>query len=258
MKYSIILLLGGLLIEPARAERWEYISEVNRQIPDFDSVGVTDTLFFPTHAAIEDVNIFVGIGELGGPFAEEVWIDVYSPQGGCVRINAWEGEGPPIDWYHVWYDTERPVDGPGSLDDYIGYDTYGPWVMHAADMFPDRVVFWYNWHIEVYGEEMTGIAEEKLNGIPEDFKLLGNYPNPFNSSTAIKFGLPEGAAVKIEIFDALGRLTRVLADNTLPAGYHRIAWHGKNEAGETVSSGVYLVRMTVAGRTFDKRMVLLK
>jgi len=91
MRYSILLLLAGLLIEPARAERWEYISEVNRQIPDFDSVGVTDTIFFPVHATIEDVNIFVGIGEPGGPWAEEVWIDVFSPDGIRVRLNDWGG-----------------------------------------------------------------------------------------------------------------------------------------------------------------------
>jgi len=168
------------------------------------------------------------------------------------------GGGNHINWYHVWYDTERPVDGPGSLDDYIGSDAYGPWVMHAFDMFPDRVVNWYSWHIEVYGEETTGIISEDPGGIPEDFKLLGNYPNPFNSSTAIKFGLPEQARVKIEIYDTLGRLVRTLTDETLSAGYHRVVWNGRNDSAEQVSSGAYLVRLQTGARILDKRMIMLK
>jgi len=256
MKYFVLILMAGFFIGPARAERWEYISEVNREIPDFDSIGVTDTIFVPVHAAIEDINFFVGIGELGGPWAEQVWIDVFSPGGLRVRINDWGGE--PINWYHVWYDTERQVDGPGSLDDYVGLDSYGPWVMHAFDMFPDRVVNWYNWKIEVFGDETTSVADENLSGIPDDFKLLGNYPNPFNSSTAIKFGLPEEAAVKIQIYDTLGRLVRSLLDRTLPAGYHRVIWNGRNNNAEQVASGTYLIRMQTSEKIFDKSMILLK
>jgi hypothetical protein len=192
------------------------------------------------------------------PWAEQVMIDVYSPQSAPVRINDWRSEQPPVSWYWVWYDTEREVDGPGSLDDYIGYDAYGPWVLHVFDNFEDREVFWYYWIAEIYGEPTTSLENEDLSGIPEDFELSGNYPNPFNSATAVLFGLPVEAEVKIEIYDILGRLVRVLADDTMPAGYHRVVWDGRDAERQTVSSGVYMLRMQSGNRSFDRRITMLK
>lgn len=259
MRSAAVLWLCLLLTATAYGERYEYRSDVNRDIPDYDSVGVTDTVLVPAHIAIEDINVYVGVGTEGHlPWAEEVWIDVYSPQRVRVRINDWRSEQPPINWYWVWYDTEREVDGPGSLDDYVGSDARGFWVMHVFDMFEDRQVHWYYWIVEIYGEPMTGLEDEDPAGIPGEYTLLGNYPNPFNSSTAIKFGLPEQAGVRIDIYDSLGRLVRSLAEASLAAGYHSIIWDGTDERRETVSSGVYLIRMKAGERTFDKRMVLLK
>jgi len=255
MRYFLIIPAILLLAVAANAERYEYRSDVNQDIPDFDSTGITDTIFVAEHVIIENINFFVGIGIIQEPWAEDVWIDVYSPAGGSVRLNGWDV--PRIHWYYVWYDTEREVDGPGHLDDYIGLDSYGPWSMNAFDMFPDRDVTWYYWIVEVIGEPMTGL-EEDLGGIPEDFRLVGNYPNPFNSSTAIQFGLPEEAEVRIEVFDILGRRTRILADKTFPPGYHMAVWDGRDETRRAVSSGVYILRMKSGDRSFDKRMTMVK
>jgi hypothetical protein len=130
--------------------------------------------------------------------------------------------------------------------------------MHAFDMFEDRQLYWYYWIAEIYGEPMTGLEDLDLTGVPEDFQLLGNYPNPFNSSTAIQFGLPEEADVKIEIYDVLGRLVRILTVETMPAGYHRVLWDGRDDDKSAVSSGVYLLRMKAGDRNFDKRMLMVK
>ncbi len=256
MRYLFIIPALLLLTAPAYGERYEYRSDVNQLIPDSDSTGLTDTIFVPVHVMIEEINFFVGIGVFHEPWAENVWVDVYSPAGGRVRLNGWDV--PRRHWYYVWYDTEREVDGPGHLDDYVGLDSYGSWSMNAFDMFDDRELTWFYWIIEIYGEPMTGLEDRDLSGIPEDFELLGNYPNPFNSSTAIQFGLPEQAEVKIEIYDVLGRLVRVLTKETLPAGYHRVVWAGHDEEKSSVSSGVYLLRMKTGDRSFDKRMTLIK
>ena len=86
MRYVLIITLLFLFVSPALAERYEYYAEVNQVIPDFDSVGVTDTIFIPVHAIIEDINFYVGIGTIPEPWAEDVWVDVYSPYGGMVRL----------------------------------------------------------------------------------------------------------------------------------------------------------------------------
>jgi hypothetical protein len=49
-----------------------------------------------------------------------------------------------------------------------------------------------------------------------------NYPNPFNASTLIEYGLPESGPVKVEIFDILGRKIQTLVNETQAAGYHQV------------------------------------
>ena len=256
IKYLLIIALFFLFLSPAFAERYEYYAEVNQVIPDFDSIGVTDTIFVPVHAIIEDINFYVGIGTIPEPWAEDVWVDVYSPYGGMVRLN---GHAPPyISWFNVWYDTEREVDGPGHLSDYEGLDCYGPWIMHSYDMYPTRILSWYYWRVEIYGQPITSLSEQEKANIPKDFTLEGNYPNPFNSVTAVKFGIPQTARVKITVFDILGRNVRIIADREFAPGYHSILWDGNDGSYRAVSSGIYLIRMQSGDRIFHSRAVLLK
>lgn len=94
---------------------------------------------------------------------------------------------------------------------------------------------------------------------PDEFILLPNYPNPFNPETQIRYNLPEKANVRIRIYDQLGRLVRTLVQNSpQPAGYHRITWNAKDEAGRAVSSGLYLYRVEANGRAITGKMLLLK
>jgi len=91
------------------------------------------------------------------------------------------------------------------------------------------------------------------------FRILPNYPNPFNPHTTIRFVLSEENRVRIDIFDVRGRSITTLADGRRPAGESHVSWNGRNAAGDAVASGVYFVRMRVAGR-FDKtsKIILLK
>ena len=256
MRYLVLIAVISLSVSSAFAERYEYYAEVNQAIPDFDSIGVTDTIFVPVHAQIEDINFYVGIGTIPEPWAEDVWVDVYSPYGAMVRLN---GHATPyISWFNVWYDTEREVDGPGDLSDYEELDCYGPWIMHSYDMYPTRTLTWYDWRVEVYGQPITGLNEQEQAEIPTDFVLDDNYPNPFNASTMIKFGLPQTADVTITVFDILGRRVRVLADREFGAGYHSVLWDGNDSNYRAASSGIYLIRMEAEEQVFHSRAVLLK
>jgi hypothetical protein len=158
----------------------------------------------------------------------------------------------------IWYDTEREVDGPGHLSDYEGFDSYGHWIMHSYDMYPPRILSWYNWRVEVYGQPITSLNEPENAAIPADFELSGNYPNPFNSATTVRFGVPEAAQVTITVFDILGRKVRTVADREFAPGYHSIVWDGRDSRYREVSSGIYLFRMKSGDRVFHSRAVLLK
>ncbi len=85
-----------------------------------------------------------------------------------------------------------------------------------------------------------------------------NRPNPFNPSTEIRFSLPNRCAVRLDVFDAAGRLVRILKDCTLGTGQHSIVWDGTNNEGRSVGSGVYFYRLRAGKEAISKKMVLLK
>jgi hypothetical protein len=89
--------------------------------------------------------------------------------------------------------------------------------------------------------------------IPNTFFLSSNYPNPFNASTMIEYGLPESGPVKVEIFDILGRKIQTLVDETQAAGYHQVVWNG-----EDAPSGTYFYRIQAGEKSQTKKCLLLK
>ena len=90
---------------------------------------------------------------------------------------------------------------------------------------------------------ITGVGENETSVRVTDYVLLPNYPNPFNPSTHIRYGIPESGQVKIQIYDISGRLIKTLVDGERKAGYHEINWDGMNTSGEMVSSGVYVIKL---------------
>ncbi len=96
--------------------------------------------------------------------------------------------------------------------------------------------------------------------LPTEFKLLNNYPNPFNPSTRIAFQLPQDSNVRIDIYNMTGQLVRRLTGvgQSFPAGEHQLTWNGKNDAGDDVSSGIYLYRMSTAGYVKTHKMTLMR
>ena len=90
-------------------------------------------------------------------------------------------------------------------------------------------------------------------GVPTQFALNQNFPNPFNPSTTIKFQLPVSGNVDLRVYDIVGREVAVLVNAEYQSGFFSIEF---DAAG--LSSGVYIYRLQVSGATFVKKMVLLK
>ncbi len=105
----------------------------------------------------------------------------------------------------------------------------------------------------------TAVAEQAA-GVPEAFRLHGNWPNPFNANAVIAFDVARTAPVRLVVYDVLGRRVRTLhSGETLAAGHYRTAWHGRDDEGRPVASGVYLYRL-IAGEDFTAvgRMALIR
>jgi hypothetical protein len=86
--------------------------------------------------------------------------------------------------------------------------------------------------------------------VPE---LLGNYPNPFNPTTTIKFALPVASRVKINVYNTVGQLVETLVDKEMESGYHEV-----NFDASRLASGVYLYQLQTGAYVSVKKMLLLK
>jgi len=85
-----------------------------------------------------------------------------------------------------------------------------------------------------------------------------NSPNPFKLQTVISFHLPMDTRVKLGIYDIRGRSVAVLLDGIRPAGANQIGWDGRNNRGESVSSGVYLYRLESEKHILTRKMMMIK
>ncbi len=85
-----------------------------------------------------------------------------------------------------------------------------------------------------------------------------NFPNPFNPVTSIRFGLKEPSYVSLRIYDAAGRLVRILVDGRRDGGNYREVWDGEDNAGRAVASGVYFYGLKAGTFEETRKMVLLR
>lgn len=101
----------------------------------------------------------------------------------------------------------------------------------------------------------TSVEEEygSPGALPKSYSLSQNYPNPFNSVTEIKYALPEGCQVRLEIYNVLGQKVATLVDGQQKAGHKSFRW----DAG-SLASGVYFCRLKTEGFVKTRKMVLLK
>lgn len=101
--------------------------------------------------------------------------------------------------------------------------------------------------------EYFSLNTEILIGLPENFTLDQNFPNPFNPSTKISFGIPYSSETKLSVFDISGKEIATLANGKMEAGNYVFTW---NASG--FSTGVYFYKLTADGFTQVKKMMLLK
>ena len=94
--------------------------------------------------------------------------------------------------------------------------------------------------------------------IPLAFGVFQNAPNPFNPSTVIRFDLAKAAPVTLKVFDVSGALVATLVDDQLPAGHHQAVWYGRDDRGQTVSSGAYFYRIITGNNIETRQMMLVK
>jgi len=89
--------------------------------------------------------------------------------------------------------------------------------------------------------------------IPENFYLANAYPNPFNATTRLSYGLPKTNLVSIRVYDVSGRLVATLVDGQVDAGHYVAVWNGIDAA-----AGIYIMRMESGNASFAIKTMLIK
>ena len=105
--------------------------------------------------------------------------------------------------------------------------------------------------------KLLAMARE-LIGLPLETQLQQNWPNPFNSETAISWFLLRPGAARVEVFALTGQRVAVLQQGSEKAGRHRVHWDGRDDEGRPLASGVYLYRLVTSEAVLTRKLTLLR
>ncbi len=101
--------------------------------------------------------------------------------------------------------------------------------------------------------------DDQVADVPVSFELYQNHPNPFNPTTSIQFDLPKATSkCLLAIYNVRGEKVKTLVDEPRAAGRYTETWDGRNRYGESVSSGVYFIRIETDTNKSIRKAVMLK
>ena len=103
----------------------------------------------------------------------------------------------------------------------------------------------------------TGVELTDGN-VPYTYELKQNYPNPFNPTTTINFSIANKGAVRLQVYDILGKLVKTIVDREFEPGTYKATWDGTDHSNIQVSSGIYLYKLEAGTFTSTRKMVLVK
>ena len=93
---------------------------------------------------------------------------------------------------------------------------------------------------------------------PATVHLVNAYPNPFNPTTEIHYDLRLDQRVQVTIYDLNGRLVKTVLNEHQSHGHHSLTWHGTDDLGNPLASGIYLVQLVTAEETHSRKLMLIK
>ena len=106
-------------------------------------------------------------------------------------------------------------------------------------------------------EPDTAVAPSPL-GHPALLALSASFPNPFNGSAAIRFTLPGAVDMDLSIYSMAGQRVATLASGFHPGGTHTVRWHGRDDEGGEVASGVYLYQLRMGSLSVARKLALVR
>ena len=113
------------------------------------------------------------------------------------------------------------------------------------------------WDIDL-GSTPTAVTQER-RPLPEQAALEQNFPNPFNATTTVRYQIEAPGDVELRIYNTIGQVIRRILRTHQAAGTYTIRWHGRDDSGRQLGSGVYLYRLLAGEKpTQTRKLVLLR
>jgi len=125
----------------------------------------------------------------------------------------------------------------------------------------DPICFPAKWtqRVDSHWSYMGALSTVNDNNITVDkFALKGNYPNPFNPTTKIRFTNDRTSNVKVTVYALNGEKVATIMNKQVNAGAYDVSWNGKNSNGTIVPTGMYLYDVESDGRRLQGKMLFLK
>jgi flagellar hook assembly protein FlgD len=101
-------------------------------------------------------------------------------------------------------------------------------------------------------------VEDRRGELPKTFNISQNRPNPFSSTTEIRYAVPVDAEVSLEIYDVQGKKIRTLVSGSSEPGFHTAVWDGRDDSKKAVAPGVYYARMVAPNYRESLKLMYLR
>ncbi|MDD2332462.1 MAG: chitobiase/beta-hexosaminidase C-terminal domain-containing protein, partial [Candidatus Cloacimonetes bacterium] len=237
----------------------EYIGSPIPQLPVHGLIGIPnsraegDFLTSRFESDIDEAEIYAPFlevwpnGTIPPPYATLSW--TYGDEGKAERIIPWGVTGIRIYRNDVMIHETNEIQGSYTDADleYIEYTYFVTAVFFDEYESAASNSVLVNW-----------TANEDTSAPGLQTALQGNYPNPFNPSTTIKYSLKEASAVELGIFNLKGQKICSLVNGILPSGNHTVTWNGQDAKGSTMPSGIYYLRLETRQGTSTRKIMLMK
>lgn len=255
--------------------------ESSPAIADVDNDGVSDVLFGCNDNQLYAVDVYgndlpgfpvsTGNNVKGSPVVSDVDGDgnpeaAFVNSGGLFFLVKNDGSiypGFPIDvgGYLESTPTFDDLDEDGDMELLLG----GSHSLYIYDLNGSgtNASFWFtlqgNYQRTAnYGDLITGLKLSYRKQFPVKYHLAPNYPNPFNPSTRIGYGIRERTKVELAIYNILGQKIRTLISGVKEPGNYEVIWDGRDNRGRIVSSGVYIYQIKSGSFVQTRKMMFLR
>ena len=148
--------------------------------------------------------------------------------------------------------------GPHTDEYDFDYETTHAAYTAGIGGFPVGDLNWFPAKLSEWKDATLNIQEDVASSLPTHFRLMQNFPNPFNPTTNIQFEILERTDIKLELFDVMGKNVATLFKGSKNPGLHQIKWNGTNDQGQLLSTGIYFYKLTSKNLTQARKLLFAK